>query len=169
MLTRKTPANNNDLFQVPFSGSLTWIDYVNMYPNIITEMDGTCRENCLSFYYEKNVVNQAYEFRDEDAEMDIADILGIDMNITVEGESIQEKETRMSKSCNNIEALLDEIIEENEIIEDAGLGINRTQTFDDLSDYKQVKEDKKRAKKERRQQKLMERTIVSEVEYSQVA
>ena len=45
------------------------------------------------------------------------------------------------------------------------VGLNRAQTFDDLSDYKQIKEDTKRAKKERRQQKLLERAIINTSSY----
>jgi hypothetical protein len=151
MLTRKSKANDNDLFQVPFSGVLPWYEFKEMYPIILTEMDGTCKENCLLFYYDKNVVNKVYQFRDYDTEFDVANILEIDMNITIEGESIEEKETRSSKSCNDISSLIDNQ-EHNKIC--------KNNTFNDLNslDAKKTKEEIKKAKKERRLQKLSQRT-----------
>lgn len=163
MLTRKTQPLSNDLFQVPFSGTIEWADFIDMYPDIIKEMDGTCRENCLLFYYEKNIVNQVYSFRDEDAEFDIANILGIDMNITVEGESIQEKNSRKSHSCNDI-IDLEKQYNKNDKTDKKIIKNNTCNNLNNLDnldlnylDLKKIKEENKRAKKERRQQKLLER------------
>jgi hypothetical protein len=159
MLTRKTQPLSNDLFQVHFSGTIEWVDFIDMYPDIIKEMDGTCRENCLLFYYEKNIVNQVYSFRDEDAEFDIANILDIDMNITVEGESIQEKNSRKSHSCNDI-IDLEKQYNKNDKNDKKIIKNNTYNDFNNLDnlDLKKIKEENKRAKKERRQQKLLERT-----------
>jgi hypothetical protein len=145
MFTRKATPNKTDLFQVPFSGVMSWNNYIDLYPDITNEMDGSCRENCLSFYYEKNLVNGIYIFRDEDAEFDIANILGIDLNITVEGESIEDKITRKIQSDD---------IYSNDIFEfESSLEVDIL----DSNYYKKKKEETKRLKKERRQQRVQER------------
>ena len=122
MLTRKSKPTGTDLFQIPFSGAVQWDEYIEIYPDIIKEMDGKCSENCLLFYYEKNFVNQVYNFRDEDAEFDIANILGIDINITVEGESIEDKNSRKIHSCNDIIELSEKY--DKKLIKNKDKGIN---------------------------------------------
>ncbi len=156
MLNRKLKPSDNDLFKVPFSCAIKWSEFKSIYPNITHEMNGECKENCLLFYYEKNIVNQVYEFRDNETELDMSEILGIDINVTIDGESIQEKEIRTTKSCNDIAELLKNITHEDEY------AIVKNNTENDLSslekkNYKKIKEDIKLAKKERRQQKILEK------------
>ena len=148
---KRTKPKDTDLFRIPFSGSVSWVELIEMYPDILTEIDGECRENCLLFYYERNPVSQIYEFKDDDTELDFADILKIDMNITKDGESKQEKEDRKSKSCNDLNDMFREFIKEEPIIPVHN-------SLDSLTDfYKEKKLETKRAKKERRLQKLLER------------
>ena len=146
----KRKPTNSDLFRVPFAGPVSWIDLIEMYPQVEQEMDGECRENCLLFYYEMNPVTKVYEFKDEDAELDFSSVLQIDMNITREGESKEEMEDRKSKSCNDLNVFMDIP------------SLPKHKSCDNMVDinYKQLKADIKKAKKERRQQKLLEREQV---------
>ena len=148
---KRTKPKDTDLFRIPFSGSVSWVELIEMYPDILTEIDGECRENCLLFYYERNPVSQIYEFKDDDTELDFADILKIDMNITKDGESKQEKEDRKSKSCNDLNDMFRNFIKEESIIP-------LHNSLDSLTDFhKKKKMETKNAKKERRLQKLSER------------
>ena len=155
MLSRKKKPLDTDLFRLPFSGIISWKEYVEYYPDLIHQMDGTCIENCLSFYYELNIVNKIYEFRDNDAELDISEILGMNLNVVVEGEKLEEQEERKTKSCNDIEKLLDKCIE-----------ISNSQSCNDIEkiDYKKIKEESKKAKRERRELKLLERNKIEDIE-----
>lgn len=168
-LTRRKP-NDTDVFRVPFSGTVSWAELIKMYPMLLTEMDGECRENCLLFYYQRNPVNQIYELKDEDSELDFAEILKIDMNVTKDGESKQEKEDRKSKSCDDLNNMFKEIMQEDrkikscndlndmvrEIIKEEPITpVNYS--FDSLTDIKQTKMETKKAKKERRLQRLIEK------------
>lgn len=148
-LTRHKP-NNTDVFRIPFSGTVSWAELIKMYPMLLTEMDGECRENCLLFYYQRNPVNQIYELRDEDSEVDFAEILKIDMNVTKDGETKQEKEDRKSKSCDDLNDMFKEIMQEESIIP-----VNNS--LDSLTDVKQTKMEIKKAKKERRLHRLLEK------------
>ena len=151
MLSKKTKALETDMFQIPFSGAISFKEFIEYFPNIISEMNGKCRENCLLFYYELNPVNNIYQFYNNESELDFAEILGIDLNITIEGESIQEKNDRKSKSCNDI-------ISEFKLSDE----IKYNSSCNDISNlsYKNLKEETKKAKKERRLQKLLDRNKI---------
>lgn len=81
------------------------------FPEFVETMDGTCEENCLLFYYKKNKETGVYEFQDDDAEQDIADLLNVkiknfileDKEKTVEGLSSEQLE----KHKENIEMIRD--------------------------------------------------------------
>ena len=148
-LTRHKP-NNTDVFRIPFSGTVSWAELIKLYPMLLTEMDGECIENCLLFYYQRNPVNQIYELIDEDSEVDFAEILKIDMNVTKDGETKQEKEDRKSKSCDDLNDMFKEIMQEESII-----FVNNS--LDSLTDVKQTKMEIKKAKKERRLHRLLEK------------
>ena len=80
MLSHKSSVlSEEDLFKVPFGPSIPWGDFRSAYPEVEKEMNGTCVENCLLFYYSLNPVNITYEFNDEDAENDFADLIGLDL------------------------------------------------------------------------------------------
>lgn len=140
---------NTDLFQIPFTGAVSWSLLVEMYPDVVQEMNGECRENCLLFYYNLNPVTKVYEFRDGNSELDFAEILKIDLNVTIEGESKEDYEDRKNKSYNDL--FNNFLNEETKII--------KHKSCDELTsiNFKQQKEELKKAKKERRAQKLLER------------
>ena len=56
--------------------------------------DGSDFGSSLLLYYELNPVNQRYDFRDADAEHDVATHMGIDMDIVSSGESKLEEVQR---------------------------------------------------------------------------
>ena len=97
MLTLHAQANEHDLFRLPFGGiEMSCKDIKEAYPEFSKLMDGKDYGACLTLYYDKNPLNGIYEFRDEDAEMDIAEQLGFDIIVCTTGESLKEKEERTS-------------------------------------------------------------------------
>lgn len=142
MLSKTIKPFDTDLFRIPFTGPICWSDLIEMYPKLTEEMNGESYENCLLFYYELNPVSNIYEFRDETTELDFADILKIDMDITRDGESKKEKEERV----NSYNDMFNEFLQEEQNVNDNS----------DIN-YKKLKEEIKKAKKERRQQKLLDR------------
>jgi len=88
MLTMKRSTHPTDEFQLPFSqGVMNVKDMIQMYPTFIEEMNGQEAGSCLNLFYERNPVNGVYTFRDEDAENDMADILGISSRVCSLGEN----------------------------------------------------------------------------------
>ena len=57
-------------------------------------MDGSSVTDFLNFYYEQNIVTGIYEFKDEDALMDMFDILRMDFKSVSEGEKLDEQVER---------------------------------------------------------------------------
>jgi hypothetical protein len=96
--------SENDVVKVPFGPSIPWKEFALAYPTVEGEMDGTCAENCLLFYYTLNPVNMTYELRDDDAENDFADVIGLDLfNIstgeTRTEESLRKEEFPINEHC----------------------------------------------------------------------
>lgn len=146
MLSRTQTPKEHDLFRVPYACSISWTEFINIYPSITIEMTGDCIENSLSFYYQRNVLTSIYEFVDESAEHDIADIIGIDLNITMTGETKDNMMERMKSEKNKCE---DVTINIHEFLND---------TDEETQSLKDEKNVRKQNKKERRMQKLKERS-----------
>lgn len=131
-----------DQFRIPFSCPEQYSTLIEYYPFLVEELDGSCVENCLLFYYEKSITSSIYEFKDEDSELDMADILGINISIIQIGESVEDNKSR----------LMDEFIDENVIFEEPD---KQQDIVDIISKKNQTKE----AKKERRNKRLQEKEM----------
>jgi hypothetical protein len=108
MFTIYKPAKLTDIFRIPFGIEMPLEDIINNYPEFITEMNGEDETSTLSFYYQKNPTNGHYEFHDDQAELDVADILQMDLDVYRDGESAGAKELRVtSEEVNkNVQDLL---------------------------------------------------------------
>lgn len=95
MLNKFRQVSGLDIFQLPCAmGCQTARDIALEYPLFVESMHGREAEACLLWYYSLNPVSSVWTFRDPDSEMRIADILGIDISVCVDGESIEEGNRR---------------------------------------------------------------------------
>lgn len=95
MLRMDKPAKDNDIFLLPHGqGELSCINIKQNFPEFAKAMDGTDHGACLLLYYDRNPLNQRYEFRDADSEHDISELLGLDFNTISKGESHDEENQR---------------------------------------------------------------------------
>lgn len=94
MISLDKTANNSMNFRIPFGHVVTWSEYVEYYPEIINTMDGSDITSTLEFYYSLNPVTKIFEFQDENSENDIADFIGIRLDIVSNGELDEEKKQR---------------------------------------------------------------------------
>jgi hypothetical protein len=77
-LDKKTKASSTLLFDVPHKlEPMTIKQIMKKFPEFAKTMDGSCDENSLLFYYKKNKDTGCYEFQDDDAQEDIAELLGV--------------------------------------------------------------------------------------------
>lgn len=82
MLTRKLEAEDNLIFRLPYAnGSLKIRELKLYYEEFIQFMDGSDEDSYLEIYYELNPVSGVYEFKDCDAEEDIADLMKIEYKV----------------------------------------------------------------------------------------
>lgn len=123
MFTIYKPAKLTDVFRIPFGIEMPLEDILNNYPELITEMNGEDETSTLSFYYQKNPTNGHYEFHDDQAELDVADILKMDLDVYRDGESAGAKELRVTseeanRSVHDLLSLLsnDDVFEEEPIL-----------------------------------------------------
>jgi hypothetical protein len=145
MLSRNKQPQECDQFRIPYASIITWREYTAIYPSILCELVGDCPENTLQFYYSRSPLTSIYEFVDENAEHDIASIIGIDLTLTMEGETKDEMIKRKNDELNEDKEI--SIEEYSLIIEDGG----------DYAIKKNEKALRKQEKKERRAKKLSER------------
>lgn len=150
MLSKNIKVKNTDIFTIPIIGmDMSWDELIQEYPHLENEMDGSDEGSFLGIFYKKNPVNSIYGFIDEDAESDMADIFGFDLNICTKGESNKEKAIR------NNEEIINNIFE-NENFEDL-------EEFDEIKEKlkgKLLKKELKQQKKDRREKILLERENV---------
>lgn len=138
MLTHKQATELTDKFRVPFGIELSWEEIVSHYPHMNepeNSMNGIYPEDCLSFYYSKNILTGIYDFRDEDAEMDMIERLRIDLQVISEGENNEDQTKR--KQMEELIEYLETNNETEEVIETSKL-------------------ENKKNKKERRLQRLQQ-------------
>ena len=103
-LDKKTKASLELLFDVPHKlEPMTIKKIIKKFPEFSKTMDGSCDENTLLFYYKKNKETAIYEFQDDDAQEDIAELLGVKIKNFVLGN--EEKVT--------VDALTNEQIEKH--------------------------------------------------------
>lgn len=178
MLTRTEPAKSHMLFRIPFGCVVTWDKYASDYPEIKNSLDGSDSTSTLLFYYSLNPLNNIYEFESEDAENDIAELIGIALAVVANGESEADERSRKAelepepqkfteeekqKQQRELFAFLHiEDSKERELFLESTLTIDEFITYSAESSTQSVpnennKRSMKASKKERRRQKVLAR------------
>jgi hypothetical protein len=112
-LDKKKKASPSDLLDVPHKlNPMSVKDITKKFPEFAKTMDGTCEENTLLFYYKKNKETGIYEFQDDDAQEDIAELLGVKVkNFVLEYEEKVDVEglsnEQLEKHKENIDMIRD--------------------------------------------------------------
>jgi hypothetical protein len=79
-LTKKEKCSPNALFDVPHkSKPMTAATIAKRFPEFAKEMDGVGEERCLTYFWKRNKETKVYEFIDEEAEEEVAEILGVEL------------------------------------------------------------------------------------------
>ena len=79
-LAVRKPCPLATLFDVPHQPEpMSAYEIKKKFPNFAKEMDGGYEENTLSFFYKKNKETGVYEFKDEEAEEEVAELMGVEL------------------------------------------------------------------------------------------
>jgi hypothetical protein len=93
-LTKKEKCSPTALFDVPHkSKPMTAASIAKRFPEFAKEMDGVGEERCLLYFWKRNKETKVYEFIDEEAEEEIAEILGVEVY-----DEEKEKERYLNRS-----------------------------------------------------------------------
>lgn len=103
----KSPEPFN-LFQLPYGPMSAWNEITVMYPDIITEMDGSSPDSFLSFFYELNPIDRNYIFKDDDSEADFAEAIGLSIHVVSTGDDRDRDEERLLLLKNFFEREIEE-------------------------------------------------------------
>lgn len=77
-LKLRHPCPLTTMFYLPHKADpVTAKKIASRYPKFAKLFDGESEENTLSFYYKKNKETDVYEFIDQDAEEEVAELLGV--------------------------------------------------------------------------------------------
>lgn len=108
-LSRGRLAPKDALFDVPHKRDpMTTKEILKELPTFAKAMDGTATENTLLFYYKKNKDERVlfndedaketdyYIFQDQDAEEDVADMMGVEIGVFSEEEDEGDALTALS-------------------------------------------------------------------------
>jgi hypothetical protein len=98
---------NDTLFYMPHKlEPMTAKKIIKRYPKFAEIFDGTSIENTLTFYYKKNKMSGEYEFIDEEAEEEVAELLGVKVkNFLLKNEEENENGELLNKGTLNDEQL----------------------------------------------------------------
>lgn len=67
------------------------------FPHLTKELDGQHQDSCLTFFYKLNKALGIYEFIDTDAEMDFADLMGVQI-CSFDAEIPEDEDTPVSQA-----------------------------------------------------------------------
>lgn len=113
-LTVGRPCNPKALFDVPHKSEPMSARRIHKkFPEFAALFDGKSTENTLMFYYKKNKITDVYEFLDEEAEEEVAELMGVKILI----EPIVDEDTEEKESLSP-----EQLTEFNEHIEDIRIG-----------------------------------------------
>lgn len=105
-LSRKEKCSPTALFDVPHKAEpMTAARIEKKFPNFAKEMDGCGEERCLLYFWKRNKETKVYEFIDEEAEEEVAELLGVKVYNEEE-----EKEKAKQKYLEETRALTEEEI-----------------------------------------------------------
>lgn len=92
MLTMNLHAEESAIFRLPYSGrEMTLSSLRREHPLFVEEMDGSLQDTCFSYFYDRNPITGVYEFRNDESEDVVADLLGIDLIACEDNEIADDK------------------------------------------------------------------------------
>lgn len=87
------PCNPKALFDVPHKAEpMSARRIQKKFPDFAALFDGKSMENTLLFYYKKNKITDVYEFLDEEAEEEVAELMGVQILVEEIADEDAEKE-----------------------------------------------------------------------------
>lgn len=102
-LDRKTQCPPKALFDVPHKANpMTAAQIAKRFPDFAAEMDGCGEERCLLYFWKRNKETKIYEFLDQDAEEEVAELFGV---------KIYDEEAEKEKYLQRSRQLTDEEIQ----------------------------------------------------------
>ncbi len=92
-LEKKRPCPPTALFDVPHKKEPVTAAYLmKKFPKFASEMNGTSDDCCLLYFWKRNKETKVYEFIDEEAEEEVAEMLGVSLyNEEEEAEKAKQK------------------------------------------------------------------------------
>lgn len=79
-LDRKHKCSSHALFDVPHKNKpMTAKRIMRKFPEFAEEMDGVTEDRCLLYFWKRNKETKVYEFLDEEAEEEIAELWGVEV------------------------------------------------------------------------------------------
>lgn len=107
-LSRKEKCRSKTLFDVPHKREPVTARYIEKrFPDFAAEMDGCGEERCLLYFWKRNKETKVYEFIDEEAEDEIAELFGVEV---YDEEAVNEKAKQ--KYLQDTRALTDQEIKD---------------------------------------------------------
>lgn len=107
-LTRKEKCSSKALFDVPHKPEPVTARYIEKrFPDFAAEMDGCAEDRCLLYFWVKNKETKVYEFIDDEAEEEIAELF----RVKVYDEDV-EKAKAKQKYLQETRALTDQEIKD---------------------------------------------------------
>jgi hypothetical protein len=105
-LNRKEKCPPKALFDMPHKPEPVTARYIEKkFPEFAKEMDGAGEERCLLYFWKRNKETKVYEFLDDEAELEIAEILDVELY-----DEAKEKEKARQKYLQETRALTEEEI-----------------------------------------------------------
>jgi len=107
-LDRKQRCPPTVLFYVPHKPDPVTAAYIEKkFPAFANDMDGGGEERCLLYFWKRNKETKVYEFIDEEAEEEVAEILGVEIY-----DEEKEKEKKRQKYLQETRALTEQEIKD---------------------------------------------------------
>lgn len=77
-LSKKQICPSTALFDVPHKPKpMTAAQIIKKFPEFAKEMNGTSDDSCLLYFWKRNKETKIYEFEDEEAEQEVAEMLKV--------------------------------------------------------------------------------------------
>jgi hypothetical protein len=107
-LDRKHKCRPDAFFDVPHKAKPVTAAYIQKrFPSFAQEMDGCSEDRCLLYYWKRNKETKVYEFLDDEAEDEVAELFGVSVF-----DEEEEQEKQKQKYLQKTRVLTDEEIKE---------------------------------------------------------
>lgn len=94
-LTRKERCHPHTMFDVPHKPEpMSAASIAKKFPDFAKEMDGVGEDRCLTYFWKRNKETKVYEFLDEEAEDEVAEMMGVQIYNEEEEKEKYLQETR---------------------------------------------------------------------------